>query len=206
MSPATKRTPKVSRAELARQQAKARRTGRLIVVLIVVIAAVTLAAILSLDDADESVDPSSIEGAPEATEFFGDLSRTHVTERVDYPQTPPVGGDHNPTWWNCGAYAEPIVTEAGVHSLEHGAVWIAYAPDLPAEQVALLEAFAEQTYVLVAPWPDDTLPAPIVFSAWGAQLRVEEVPSSDAEDFLHAFRRARSAPEPGAPCTGGAPG
>lgn len=206
MSPTNTRPPKLSRAEHARQQAKARRTGRLIIILIVVIAAVTLIAILSLDDADESVDPSSIEGAPAATEFFHGLSRTHVTERVDYPQTPPVGGDHNPTWWNCGGYAEPIVTEAGVHSLEHGAVWITYAPDLPAEQVTRLEALADQSYVLVSPWPDDTLPAPIVFSAWGAQLKVDEVPSPDADDFLQAFRQARSAPEPGAPCTGGAPG
>ena len=54
--------------------------------------------------------------------------------------------------------------------------------------------------------PDAELPAPIVLSAWGAQLQVDELPSTDAEAFLQTFRQGRTAPEPGAPCTGGASG
>src|SRR3954468_23491462 len=54
--------------------------------------------------------------------------RNHVTGNVSYPQTPPVGGDHNSVWLNCGIYDQPVPNENAVHDLEHGAVWITYQP------------------------------------------------------------------------------
>ena len=96
------------------------------------------------------------------------LTQDHVEGSVDYPQRPPIGGDHNPAWQNCGVYREPIVDENAVHSLEHGAVWITYQPDLAAADVATLEALADgQTHVLVSPYPD--LKRPVILTAWGAQ-------------------------------------
>lgn len=197
--------PVLTPEEASRQKARARRSGQAILIFCVLAATLTVVAILSLDGA-EPESPAMPADLPEGTEVFEVTSRSHVLERVDYPQTPPVGGDHNPTWWNCGAYQAPIVPEAAVHSLEHGAVWVTYDPGLPAEQVARVNALADQTYVLVSPWSDDTLPAPIVLSAWGAQLPVEELPSPEADEFLQAFRQGSNAPEPGAPCTGGASG
>jgi hypothetical protein len=130
-------------------------------------------------------------------------SKDHVTVTVDYPQTPPVGGDHAPRWQNCGFYDQAIFSEAGVHSLEHGAVWITYQPDLPADQVEQIQGLAQQPYTLASPWVDSELGAPIVFSAWGAQLALDALPSTAADDFLATYREAATAPEPGAPCTGG---
>src|SRR3712207_9592687 len=43
----------------------------------------------------------------------------HTEGSVDYPQSPPVGGEHNPIWQNCGLYEEPVRNETAVHSLEH---------------------------------------------------------------------------------------
>ena len=97
-----------------------------------------------------------------------------------------------------------IVAEAAVHSLEHGAVWITYRPELPEVEVNQLEELADRSFVLLSPWPDEDLPAPIVVSAWGAQLEVNSLPSVEAEEFLRVFRQAATAPEPGAPCSGGA--
>ena len=54
---------------------------------------------------------------------------------MTYKQNPPVGGDHNPTWLNCGIYGQPVRNENAVHDLEHGAVWITYRPDLPQTQI-----------------------------------------------------------------------
>src|SRR6188508_810205 len=48
----------------------------------------------------------------------------HSNDPQTYSESPPVGGPHNPVWQNCGYYAAPINNENGVHSLEHGAVWI----------------------------------------------------------------------------------
>lgn len=127
----------------------------------------------------------------------------HVQGVVAYPQTPPVGGDHAPKWQNCGTYTEPVTTEAGVHSLEHGAVWITYQPDLESDAVAALGDLADRSdYILVSPWPDD-LPAPIVASAWGAQLQLDTPDDPRLVDFLTTYLQALSAPEPGAPCSGG---
>ncbi|MCA1692562.1 MAG: DUF3105 domain-containing protein, partial [Actinobacteria bacterium] len=97
----------------------------------------------------------------------------HVQGKVNYPQTPPVGGDHNAVWQNCGFYSGPIESERAVHSMEHGAVWVTYRPDLPRAQVDVLRQLARsRAYVLVSPWKDSSLPAPVVASAWAAQLKL----------------------------------
>src|SRR5512135_382780 len=62
---------------------------------------------------------------------YDNLPRDHSEAPQQYPQTPPVGGVHSSVWQNCGIYDQPIRNENAVHSLEHGAVWITYQPDLP---------------------------------------------------------------------------
>jgi hypothetical protein len=132
---------------------------------------------------------------------FSNLTQNHVQGPVNYPQTPPVGGDHAPIWQNCGFYSTPIVTEQGVHSMEHGAVWITYAPDLPADQVAVLRNLAHsQTYVLVSPFPG--LPSPVVASAWGAQLKLPSATDPELARFVKYYRNGPQTKEPGAPCSG----
>lgn len=131
-----------------------------------------------------------------------DLGRNHTNKPVDYKQFPPVGGDHNPIWQNCGAYAKAIPEENGVHSLEHGAVWITYDPSLPADQVAALTALvATHPYLLLTPYPG--LKSPIVLSAWGVQLSVDSADSPDIPAFLKLYEQGPQTPEPGSACTGG---
>jgi len=134
---------------------------------------------------------------------YDDLSADHVGNRVDYAQTPPVGGNHAEVWQTCGFYDQPIVSEAGVHSLEHGAIWITFRPDLPADQVALIQQYADQPDTLASPWADGELPAPVVLSAWGAQIQLDSLPDPRADAFITEYRKALSAPEPNAPCHGG---
>lgn len=134
---------------------------------------------------------------------YDDLSANHVDHRVDYAQTPPVGGDHAEVWQTCQFYGEPIVSEAGVHSLEHGAVWITFRPDLPADQVALIQEYAAQPDTLASPWADGELPAPIVISAWGAQIQLDSLPDPRADEFITTYRKSLDAPEPNAPCHSG---
>ncbi len=132
------------------------------------------------------------------------VTRDHTTETVSYAQTPPVGGDHNPTWLNCGVYTEPVTNELAVHSLEHGAVWVTYDPALAADQVARLEADLPDTYIVLSPYPG--LPGPVVASAWGTQLVLTGVDDPRLAEFVKAYRQGPQTPEPGAACTGGSAG
>jgi len=93
--------------------------------------AIAVAAILLIHRRDTTPTIAGVES-------FSGLDRTHTSSPVTYPQTPPVGGPHNAVWQNCGYYNAPIANENGVHSLEHGAVWITYRPDLPADQLGTL--------------------------------------------------------------------
>ena len=128
----------------------------------------------------------------------------HTEGEVDYDQSPPVGGAHNPVWQNCGFYDKPISDENAVHSLEHGAVWITYSLDLPQDQVDQLRGIAEsQSYVLVSPYPDLPSNTPVVASAWGKQVGLSGADDPDLESFIQAYRQGPQTPEPGAVCTGG---
>jgi hypothetical protein len=137
----------------------------------------------------------------EGVQKFDITDRSHVQGKVDYPQTPPVGGDHNQYWQNCGFYDEPVQNEHGVHSLEHGAVWITYSPDLPDDEVSQLRDLATQgRYVLISPY--DGLPSPIVLSAWDYQLKLDSVDDPRLNEFLDYFVQGPQTLE-NAPCTGG---
>jgi len=145
---------------------------------------------------------STRSAAPAGVQSFAVTDRTHVDGPVDYPQVPPVAGDHAPIWQNCGFYDQPVVEENAVHSLEHGAVWITYRPDLTETQIGTLYALAQRDpYVLVSPYPD--LPAPVVASAWNHQLRLDTAADPRLAQFVSAFRLGPQAPEPGGACTGG---
>lgn len=134
--------------------------------------------------------------------LYNNLPGQHSEAPQVYPQNPPVGGIHSATWQNCGIYDQPVRSENAVHSLEHGAVWITYQPDLLADQVEQIRAVARgKPYLLVSPYPG--LPKPVVASAWGVQLPLEN--ASDPRLTLFAVRYAGGpqTPEPGATCEGG---
>ena len=126
----------------------------------------------------------------------------HTEGSVDYALDPPVGGEHNFAWQNCGFYEQPVRNELAVHSLEHGAVWITYSPDLPQDEVERLHDLAlSEDYVLVSPYPG--LDSPVVASAWGKQLRLESAEDPALERFIGAYSQGPQTPEPGAACSGG---
>lgn len=133
-----------------------------------------------------------------------EVTAKHVTTPVTYAQSPPVGGDHNPIWLNCGVYDRPVKNELAVHALEHGAVWVTYRPDLPAAQVEQLASSVPDTYMVVSPY--EGLSAPVVASAWGAQLELTGVDDPRLEEFVREYRQGPQTPEPGAACTGGSDG
>ena len=144
---------------------------------------------------------------PPGTQTFAEPNHSHVPGSVTYDREPPAGGAHNATELNCGVYAQPVPNENAVHSLEHGAVWITYLPTLTADQVAVLQRLVTSSYVgteryvILSPYVG--LPSPIVASAWGAQLGVDQASDSRLSDFIHQFAGGGQGGEQGGPCTGG---
>lgn len=189
-----RREERRQRAERERREWLLTRIGAAVVGLLVV-AGIAYAVVAGVQDRQASQPPDGV-----AT--IDGLSRDHVDGAVSYAQTPPVGGEHAPVWQNCASYDAPIVNERGVHSLEHGAVWITFQPDLPGDQVdALRRLAADQDFVLVSPYPE--LPSPVVASAWGRQLPLESADDPRLAQFVRAFAQGPQTPELGAPCSGG---
>lgn len=202
----TKDERRAQLAALQEQQRRAdqRRTWLIIGISVVVaLALIVPAAVLLIGEqgrqsALEAAASEPIEGAVE-TEV---ASAVHVETDVDYEQTPPVGGDHHPTWQNCGFYSAPVTDEYAVHSLEHGAVWATYGPDLPEADVERLRELADREgYLLVS--PRDDLAAPLTLSAWGVQLELDSADDERLDVFLLKYLQGPQTLEPGAPCSGG---
>ncbi|MEF2975681.1 DUF3105 domain-containing protein [Subtercola sp. YIM 133946] len=151
--------------------------------------------------------PAPVATKADGVQTFTGLTRNHVTGSVTYPQVPPVGGDHNPVWLNCGVYDQAVPNENAVHSLEHGTVWVTYdATQVTGDDLTKLRSELPDTYIIVSPYVG--LPSPVVASAWGAQIQLTGVDDTRLQDFLNTYWQSPDAPEPGAACTGGvtAPG
>lgn len=193
---ANDRAAKVAKIQKAGAAAERRRGGMIwgaaALVLVLIVGAVVAAVVL---DSPATADLGAVEE-------YENQAMNHTGDQVDYEQTPPVGGAHHPAWWNCGVYAEPIPNEHAVHSLEHGAVWLTYSPDLPAEDVAVLEELGGQEYMLVSPMAD--LPTPVVASSWGRQLQLDSVDEKALKAYIREFKQnPETTPEWGAACSSG---
>lgn len=126
------------------------------------------------------------------------------TQRVAYDQTPPFGGPHDATWANCTGtvYADPIRTENAVHSLEHGAIWITYNPDLvDQDQIDSLAGRVNgKSYMLMSPYPGQS--SPISLQSWGHRLEIDKADDDRIDQFITALNQNPNVyPEVGASCT-----
>ena len=128
--------------------------------------------------------------------------RAHTMGDVAYPQDPPAGGPHAPVWLACGVYDEPVREENAVHDLEHGTVWITHDPGLSASDV---ETLADQLPDNGIMSPREDLPAPVVVTVWGAQLRLDGADDRRLGLFIEEYGDGHTAPELGVSCAGGTP-
>lgn len=132
--------------------------------------------------------------------FYEITDRTHVEATVEYLQTPPAGGAHNPQWLACNGevYETEVTNENAVHSLEHGAVWITYRSDvLEAELETLKTKMSGYTFMS----PYDAQAGKIMLTAWGVQLTVDSASDERVDQFLAKYRQGKQTPEPGATCS-----
>ncbi|MEZ0492146.1 DUF3105 domain-containing protein [Kineococcus sp. TBRC 1896] len=194
----TGRADRAARVAAMQRAEKARaRRRRAVLVAVPTVVVLAVAGVVTAVFVTRPAPPSL-----EAVATFDYQGGQHVSTPVDYAENPPVGGEHAPVWLNCGVYDAPVPNENAVHSMEHGAVWITYRPDLPAEQVEELEAtVAGETYTVLSPY--EGLPSPVVLSAWNHQLAVDSADDPRVEAFLARYVQGAQTPEPGALCSNG---
>ncbi|MCX4449478.1 DUF3105 domain-containing protein [Streptomyces sp. NBC_01789] len=195
---------------------------------VVVAGLVTFGSYTILNKSDDTSSNSSMTddgkgGAPSAGETDKDLAtgpiegekswdakkltRNHVTENVDYPMKPPVGGDHSPVWMNCDGevYKKAVPDVNAVHALEHGSVWVTYTDKAPAADVDKLSDRVSKTpYSLMSPYKDQA--GAIMLTAWGKQVTVDGADDPRVAEFFAHYVQGPQTPEPGAACTGGLDG
>lgn len=185
------------------EQARERRSK---IITMTVIAVIVLALIgggaylWSAGESKEAAKASPIKGE----KTWKDLSRNHVQTKVDYPMSPPAGGDHNPVWAVCDGkvYTKEIPNEKAVHSLEHGAVWITYTDKAAKKDIEQLSKKVSSTpYTLMSPYSDQS--SPITLTAWEHQIGVKKASDPRVEKFLSKYVQGPQTPEPGASCSSG---
>lgn len=198
-SAASARNAKLAEARKAQEASERKRTvllvGAAALVIVFIIGAVGWAI---FDERDERQAAGDLSGVQE----YEHEALEHTQGAVEYSESPPTGGEHNPIWMNCGVYDEPIPNEHAVHSLEHGTVWITYEPDLAQSEVDKLDDALPDTYTLLSPYEGE-MDSPIVVSAWGLQLEVDSADDPRIKGFIEEYRQGEQTPEPGAACTGG---
>ena len=146
------------------------------VAVVVFAAAAITYAVLQVRQADEARIDSVDEIAGVETYDYA-AGQEHVTTPVDYSETPPVGGPHEPPpgWADCTGtvYDVDIRHENAVHSLEHGAVWITYDPEaLSGDEIATLAGLVEgQSGRMMSPYAG--LDSPVSIQSWNHQLKVD---------------------------------
>ncbi|KUG53731.1 hypothetical protein AVL62_02905 [Serinicoccus chungangensis] len=192
---ASDRAAKAAKIQKAGKAADRRRGvliwGSAVAVVVLIVGAVVFAVVR---DSPAFVDLAGVED-------FENTPANHVNEQIDYDSPVPPGGPHHPAWWDCGVYEEEVPTEHAVHSLEHGAVWLTYQPDLPADQVEVLAALGDEEYMLVSPVADQE--SPVMATSWNHQLELDTADERTLQAFIREYRQAPDTPELGAACTGG---
>ncbi|MGO4689808.1 DUF3105 domain-containing protein [Glaciibacter sp. 2TAF33] len=188
--------------EYHRQQKRSARNRRIgiitgVVAVVAVLGVVITSIVLTPQQASYSAGSSG--ATVKGVETFTNTAN-HVETPVTYAQTPPVGGEHNPVWLNCGVYTEPVPNENAVHALEHGAIWVTYDPSLSATELDALKAKLPSTYVVLSPF--EGLPSDIVLSGWNVQLQVDSASDERIGQFFEEYWKGGTAPELGASCSG----
>ena len=135
-----------------------------------------------------------------------DASGNWDGEHPTYDMTPPAGGDHLSVWQTCdgSVYDGPIADGNAVHSLEHGAVWLTYDPELvdEAQVASLAEKIEGRDYSLMSPYPGQGVV--VSLQSWGNQYQTDDAADPKIDQYLDVYILNEAFnPEAMATCSGG---
>jgi hypothetical protein len=94
----------------------------------------------------------------------------------------------------------PVEDRNIVASLATGAVWIAYRPDLSEHDFQTLRSASDGVLdVLITPYPG--LQAPVVLTAWGRQMEIQDPSDERIKLFVYVYKNREWAPERDKSCS-----
>lgn len=164
-------------------------------------------AIACGDDASPSRPPPADAGCTECggcSEAVPVRSFLHVVGPIEYADSPPASGDHDPCWARWGVHESVVLARNWVHNLEHGGVVFLYdCPDGCEDEVAELRALVEANpRTLLTRYPE--LPTRFAAVSWGHRLLSDCADRSAFQSFYDShFDRGRESigSDPPASCS-----
>ena len=113
-------------------------------------------------------------------------SANHVSGTVDYPDPPPVGGDHNACWAIWGIHKDAVPAERWVHNLEHGGIVFLYnCPDDCGDDAQALSEITDlvgsHPLAIITPYAGMTQKFAMV--SWGRRLVTDCIDAQAAAAF-----------------------
>lgn len=154
----------------AMQAVKRKAIKRIAVVLLVVIALVAL-VIWGIN-----YSRSRVENLPGV--FYPSIGQEHIALNAappaPYNSNPPSSGGHFAKPANWGVYDYEVNDKIFMHNLEHGGIWIAYKPDVPAgvaeDLKSIVKEFGGSKFVMAPRASND---ADIAVAAWSRVLKFD---------------------------------
>lgn len=225
------------RLELRRRMARRKRNRRIALGLSILVVTGVAAFVLVRPSSTVATTAELLHQASEATRAAGcgpvedvgpfqprSEDQAHISDPAQapplsaYPSVPPASGPHNEITLSRGVYDTPPAIDRVIHSLEHGAAVVWYAPDAGGPELENLKEFYRGddvgARVIVAPYdyPDQgdagRLPAGVEMAlvAWHHVERCARVSLAAAFDFSSQYaappfgqrRYLGDAPEAGA--------
>lgn len=129
---------------------------------------------------------------------YPEVGREHIAWQATPPKpfnsNPPSSGAHYPSPANWGVYDYEVNDKIFVHNLEHGGIWFAYRPSVPAKAVEDLKGIANEfggSKIVMAPRSAND--ADIAIVAWTRVFKFDLTNgalSDKQKEDIRAFYRA----------------
>lgn len=164
--------------------------GGVVSVVVTTLAVVTMAGLgigvvadFSLTAGDEALPCEQVPGTPQ--KFEGNAHIPFEGAPHDpYQTVPPTSGPHSARIVAVGVYREPVPEELQVHALEHGHVFVQYAPATSKEDILALERLGRRypRDAVVAPYA--ALNAGIALTGWQRLQRLDRFDEEAIAAFI----------------------
>lgn len=164
--------------------------GSVVSVVVTTLAVATMAALgvgvladVSLSASTGALPCDQVPGTPQAFEGNNHIAYDGAPHEP-YKTVPPTSGPHSAQIVAVGVYREPVPGELQVHALEHGHVFLQYAPTVSKQDIVALERLGRRypRDTVVAPYP--ALDKGIALTGWQRLQRLDTFDENTIVNFV----------------------